>query len=197
MDDPALRRTSMKDLITQLSTVLAVIIGALVSFIFSQVSESSRQKRLRRTRWDTDVLNSYIEFSNTGTKFAALAMQMCAGRGFTTYGRAIPPDENLERLATLEAQLQEKWNILILLGSTEVLTKAEQIRHALWRLEWFARGDLTDNDEFIETNLQLDDCRDNLIRAARLDLGIAKGDLPAFTFPPQWTVDHLSKNKGI
>jgi hypothetical protein len=177
----------MASLGTQLATILAVFVGAAASFAFSQLAERFRWKRESSERWDEKALDVYIDYVNSTGRFEILATRMIAARGLDTHGSA-PVDLTVgaDDLARAESDLTERWASLLLLAPTDVISAAQRWRHAIWHIEWFARGLLNDETEYAIAAEEVDAARDSFIDAARSDLRLTKGPLPAIVFPPEW-----------
>jgi hypothetical protein len=177
----------LNDLTTHLTTILAVIVGAATSFTFTYISDRHRWRRAKSERWDRAALDTYLNFVNRIGSFVVLAHRMAAGRGFDTHESVpVDPVASNEALAAIDGKLTEDWNALMLLAPAELVTAGQSWRHAAWRLEWIARGLLSEPAEYRLASQELAEARDRFMELARQDLSVSKGPLPVIEFPPPW-----------
>jgi hypothetical protein len=184
------------DLGVQLITIFGVVVGAAVSFVFSQLADRSRWKRQRAERWDEKLLLSYVEFAQAATEHTWLASRIAASRGIETHSHPLDPSAGLEQLAQAEIILAAKWHSVLLLGNTETITAAQEWRESAWHLEWFARGLLADQAEWQSADRESELARERFCSSARRDLNISPEAVPAYKWPPLWQQEALLRRDG-
>jgi hypothetical protein len=180
---------SLVALVQQLPVLVGVAMGALASFLATSAVERARWRRLRETRWDEKRVDAYGEFADVLQRHAMLSQRIVAARGLDLDAQPLSPEEGLGQLAAVEADRGAKWQKVLLLGDAKTVVVGQNWQVEVWRAEWFARGLLTDPDEWKKTRVALTACRFKFYDSARGDLGII-GSLPppgpaAEIFPPE------------
>ncbi|MDY0816174.1 hypothetical protein [Kitasatospora purpeofusca] len=149
-------------MITQIVTLVGVLLGALTSFVATGWAERVKHRRLMDTRWDERKLDTYVQYATCVKEIAAVAKRAVDAEAGST-ARA-------EFLATMEqAEIQRSalFETLVLLASPAAVEAAKAVNVALWESEIAARGraDVPDGAALVE-----------LLNAyhsqARLDLGV-------------------------
>ena len=160
-------------------TLAAVVAGALLSFVTTRLTDRSRWQREESHRWDPTRLDAYREFASALLNFNNIAWQITAALGLPSSGQPLDPATGLPALAAAESEISVQWQKMLLLGSPDAILAARTWRHESTRLECFARQILKDSDEF---KLAMQDrrlARTRFYAAARADLGITSGEIPA------------------
>jgi hypothetical protein len=158
----------------ELSALVGVVIGAVLSFAATYVSERATWFRNQAVRWDERRLSAYADYSNAVKDVVALACRIAAGRGFdTTYEPLDPGPENLAKLAEAAARRTVASETLRLLTDAETMMAAtEMTRHAS-RLEGFARGsNRSGTPDWHGTYARYEEARDEYITCARRSLKV-------------------------
>lgn len=168
---------SLVALVQQLPVLVGVAMGALASFLATSAVERARWRRLRETRWDEKRVDAYGEFADVLQRHAMLSQRIVAARGLDLDAQPLSPEEGLGQLAAVEADRGAKWQKVLLLGDANTVVVGQNWQVEVWRAEWFARGLLTDPDEWKKTRVALTACRFKFYDSARGDLGII-GSLP-------------------
>lgn len=113
----------------QLITLLGVTLGALASFVSTRLVDRSRWQREEGLRWDTKRLDCYSEFSAAIMRYINIGYRMAASVGLPTYVEPLNADAGTPALAAAEADLSLYWAQLLILGSPEVITAAQEWRN--------------------------------------------------------------------
>jgi hypothetical protein len=82
--------------------------------------------------------------------FINIAYRITAGLGFPASVQPIDTATGLTDLAAAEDELSIKWEQILMLGSPEAITAAQEWRHEASHLEWFARGKRNDPAEYMK-----------------------------------------------
>jgi hypothetical protein len=163
----------------QLITLLGVALGALASFVSTKLVDRGRWQRDERTRWDTKRLECYSEFSAAIMRFINTEYRLAAGFGLPAAVEPLDAETGFPALATAEAELSIFWAQLLILGSPEVISAAQNWRNEAWHLESFARGHRKNPAEFAAAAEQRREARRRFYAAVRADLGVMADDIPA------------------
>ena len=104
-------------------------------------------------------------------------------------------DEALAKLGTLADDRTEKWEMVLLLGNPGTIATARTWHRRVWEIEFFARVERTDADQYDALQEQVDALQEQVdadrtrfYEAARHDLGISSGEVPRggrWDAPPQ------------
>ncbi len=183
--------------ITQILTMLGVILGAITSFIATRLLDRGRWQREEALRWDTRRLECYSEFAASIKRHITITRRLCANLGLPTTDQPLDTTTGLAALATVGEDLTVKWEQVLMLGSPDAITAARYWRHAAWRLEWFARGLRDDATEFRQANEEIGVDRKRFYAAVRADLGIVSSELPETDLPPAWRPPPDTSATGI
>ncbi|MFD0402032.1 hypothetical protein ACFVHI_28570 [Kitasatospora sp. NPDC127121] len=149
-------------MITQIATLVGVLLGAITSFVAIGWAERAKHRRLMAARWDERKLDTYVQYATCVKEIAAVAKRAVDAEAGST-ARA-------DFLATMEqAEIQRSalFETLVLLASPAAAAVAKAVNAALWESEIAARGHagVPDGSVLIE-----------LLNAyhsqARLDLGV-------------------------
>jgi hypothetical protein len=165
----------------QLLTLLAVALGALASFVSTRTLDRSRWRREEALRWDIKRLEAYSEFGIAILDFINIAWRISASHGFPTGAEPLDSEVGLPAMAEAESKLSVQWEKILLLGSPEAIKAADNWRNEAWHLEAFARQSLSDPAEFTKATQDRRAARRRFYSAARADLGIVSGEIPAGT----------------
>ncbi|MGX8903945.1 hypothetical protein ACR820_01460 [Streptomyces netropsis] len=134
-------------------------------------------------------LNAYAEYAHTVKELSIRYTQLAIARGVTTGSTSLEPTDGvLEELAAAKAHRSALAETLWLLGDVDSNTAAVKLNHALWHLEWLARGiPTTGIATWPEAYLDFRKARKDFPQAARCDLGVPGAriahDVP---WPPPW-----------
>ncbi|MCB5183043.1 hypothetical protein [Streptomyces antimicrobicus] len=155
-------------MITQIVTLVGVVIGALTSFLAATAAERARHRRALATRWDERKLETYIEYASCVKEISGTAKRARqAGEG---------TEERQTHLAAMEAaELRRSvlFETLVLLASPAAVEAAHAVNLVLWEQEIATR-----RNEDTTADATLVDLMNAYHEQARLDLGIPRGALP-------------------
>ena len=174
---------------SQALPLVGVAIGAAVSLMVSAVNERTKWRRQQSVRWDERRLNAYAEYAHAVKELSNRYKRLAIARGVTTGSVPLEPTYAiLEELAAAEAHRSALAETIWLLGDVDANTAAVKLNHALWHLEWLARGiPTTGVATWAEAFLEFREARKEFLKAARLDLGV-QGTQPTHDvpWPPPW-----------
>jgi hypothetical protein len=164
--------------ITQLITVLAVLVGALATFVANRQIERSRWQREERFRWDTKKLECYYEYANAIMQYINIGYRVSAGQGFATGVQPMERPDALKALDTAEAEHRIQWVKISMIGGPNVIAAAGKWNHQAWRLQQFAHGKSSSQAEFDQATQERRRAEGCFYNAVRADLGIVSRDFP-------------------
>lgn len=173
------RSRTMASWAVQIITLLAVALGALASFVSTRAIERSRWRREEMLRWDTKRLECYSDFSAAMIRFITVGDRIAAGLGLPAVVEPLDRKSGLPALASAEADLSLYWTQLLILGSPEVVTAAQDWRNQAWLAESFALGHQSGAIEFEAVLQSRREARGRFYGTVRADLGVTSGDIPA------------------
>ena len=148
--------------ITQIVTLVGVLLGALTSFVATGSAERVKHRRLMAARWDERKLDAYVEYATCVKEIAAVSKRAVDAEAGST-ARA----EFLAAMEQAEIRRSALFETLVLLASPAAVEAAKAVNAALWESEIAAREPtgVPDGSVLIE-----------LLNAyhsqARLDLGV-------------------------
>ena len=169
----------MTDLVQALPTLIGVVIGALASYLATTANERARWKREQLTRWDENRAQVYAEYGTAVKSQYELCKRVAAARGIPTTAEPLEPGRGIDQLARIESKRAAKFERVLLMGSPDTVTAARTWHRAVWDLELFARGVHDDPVEWRATDDAAMEARTWFYNAARQDLGVMSGQLPA------------------
>ncbi|MFJ6776876.1 hypothetical protein ACIQOV_38980 [Kitasatospora sp. NPDC091257] len=121
-------------MITQIVTLVGVLLGALTSFVATGWAERVKHRRVMATRWDERKLDTYVQYATCVKEVAAVAKRAVdADAGSTARAEflATMEQEEIRRSALFET--------LVLLASPGAVEAAKAVNVALWESEIAAR----------------------------------------------------------
>jgi hypothetical protein len=170
----------MSSWITQLITLLAVVVGALATFVSNRITDRNRWRREERFRWDNKKLECYYEYANALMQYVNIGFRVSGGRGLP--GRHVQPISNipdaLQALDAAEAENRIQLVKISMIGSPNVIAAARKWRHQALLLEQFARGLREGQAGFDQAGQTRRQAEDSFYEAVRADLGIVSRDFP-------------------
>jgi hypothetical protein len=157
----------------QLPALLGVMIGAVLSYAFTSLSERGRWKRGMSIRWDERRLNAYVEFANALKASANIVVLILAGNGVLTANRTLPELEGLAMLSDAEGERSLKFDSVLMIGDTATIASATEVSRQVWRLHSFAPGEQPINEEIsAEAYEKYRLARVEFYHAARKSMGV-------------------------
>jgi len=177
---------SMNTLLQSLPALIGATLGALGSYIVTYSNERYRWQRTRASRWDERRLLAYVDYGSSIRRMNHLSARIAAARELPGSGEPLPVEEGLVLLAAAEADRAERWQAVLILGHPKTIRTGHDVNRWAWTLEWFARGKLHGQREWNYAWKAAHDARDSFFNCARVDLGIAGGDLPKRDWSKEW-----------
>ncbi|MBB4909741.1 hypothetical protein [Actinophytocola algeriensis] len=170
---------------SQLFTLLGVVLGAAATYSVTALNERTRWRRAQEARWDDRRVNSYIDYANAVKNCVHVSSRMVAFRGLPAGGQPLDPETGLAQLAEAEHERSVKWESIQLLGSNSVIEAGRAWHQVAWRLEKIARGGPADDHDVVAVFTAHNEARGEFFRCARADLGLRehKISVPVATGP--------------
>jgi hypothetical protein len=132
-------------MVTQLVTVLAVLLGAAASYLATSAMERTRHKRDLSERWVERKLDAYMSYLSDVKQMRAIARRILHDTGLDpNLPISLSREEGLPLLAEAEAHRSVSAERVLLVGNEDVITALHALNKAVWKIEWFAR-ELIDN----------------------------------------------------
>jgi hypothetical protein len=167
-------------LLSQVLVLVGVIIGALGSYLATAVTERARWKRALDSRWDDRRIEAYAMYAQSVKQMIYIAGRIAAGRGLGSDAEPLEPtQENLDLLASAEAERARQWETVLLVGHPQTVAAGRNWHEHAWRLEWYARARITGSKSDWQTaRAAVDAARHAFYESARSDLSVSGGSLP-------------------
>jgi hypothetical protein len=163
----------------QWPTLVAVVVGAVLSYLASGLTERGRWRRQLSVRWDERRLTAYVDYANTAKQIALVSSRMLSARGFVGSIRPIDHSEGVDLLSQAESDRSVKYEALLLLGDTATIGSAQALNETLWTLEAYATGDATvDAEVWSEAFARYRRARARFYQHARANMGVHHADIP-------------------
>lgn len=125
----------------QLPVLIGVVIGAILSFGASYLTERVRWTRSQTVKWDERRLTAFADYADAVKQVVMISNRICAGRGLATTAQPLKPNANsFAELAAAEHQRTISAETLRLLTDTETDAAAREMTQCAWRVERLARG---------------------------------------------------------
>jgi hypothetical protein len=165
---------------SQLLVLAGVIIGALASYLTTAATERARWKRALDSRWDDRRVDAYASYAQALKDEISISSRLAAGRGIAVNSRQLSTTEdNVELLASAGIKRAAAWETVLLLGHPDTVEAARNWHETVWRLEGFARGEITGSlEDWEEARSEVNRARSSFYESARKDLQVRGGDLP-------------------
>ncbi|GAA5006686.1 hypothetical protein [Streptomyces siamensis] len=121
-------------MISQIVTLVGVLVGALTSYLSVTMAERARHRRTMATRWDQRKLDTYIEYAACVKEVAdASKHSRLAEEGSETHKEFIASMEEGER------RRSALFEALLLLADPPAIEAAHGVNIALWEMVKLAR----------------------------------------------------------
>src|SRR5580704_9464971 len=162
-------------MVTQLITLLAVLVGAASSYLASSAMERTRYRRDLSERWTERKLDAYMSYLSDVKEMRVIARRILHDTGLDpNLPIPLPREEGLLLLAETEAHRSVSAERVLLVGSKETITALHALNKAVWRIEWFARGlvDNTDTDAWKQASSEYALAINNFQECARSDVRV-------------------------
>jgi hypothetical protein len=126
----------------QIVTILAVVVGAAISFLGTLTIERHRRRAKRAERWSELQLQAFSRYVANAQRVVAIARTMVLG---------LPGDEGSRDIrAELEVAHMERAisaEDVRLFGSPAIVEAAYRLNRSVWQLQDFARGEQAWDEE--------------------------------------------------
>jgi len=157
-----------------------VVVGALASYLTTAAIERARWKRTHDSRWDDRRVEAYASYAQAVKDIISISSRIHAGRGSAADSWALSPtQDNLELLASAGIKRAAAWETVLLLGHPNTVTAARNWHESVWRLERWARGQVTDeHEDWEKARSEVNRTRSLFYESARKDLQVSGGALP-------------------
>lgn len=172
-------------MIAQVFTLLGVMVGAISSYVVSTLGEQARYRREVTSQWTQRRLESYVQYLNDVKYMSIVARRVAAGVGLDDHAPPLSQQEGLPLLAEAETRRSSTGEMVALMSDRETVVSMRKLNQTLWRLEWFARGLLKDEDRqsWKQSVREYDAALENFGGCVRRNLGISGEYLTRDSFP--------------
>ncbi len=147
------------NLAVQAITLIAVVFGAITSFIATSLNDRRRFQQNQSQQWADKKLESYVAYLESVKEMNQLSRRIAAARGVGQRVHELRAKDGLPLLAAAEAARANASERVALIGGASTVAAIRNLNREVWRLEWIARGKLTPNAEEWEA------CNQSLVRA--------------------------------
>jgi hypothetical protein len=184
-----------------LLALAGVIIGAGLTFAFSTLGEVRRERWALRREWREKKLQAFGDYIAAVKRLRDIAQRMAAAVGLDDQAPPLARASGLEALAEANMARSASFETVNLIAGKEVIEAGREVNRAIWRLEWFARGDLddTDRDGWLAGYRAYHAAINNFHERARFELGITDEFSPRSTEESprvQYERDRLNRRPG-
>jgi hypothetical protein len=169
----------MSGITQQLPALLGAVVGAAATYLAGAFTERARWRREQSSRWDDKRAQAYSEYGYAVKNVYVQCLRIAGSRLRSGPGDPVRHEEALAQLDVLTDDRTARWETVLLLGSPEAITAARAWHRRVWHVELFARGVRTDPGEYGSVIQQVIADRSRFYEAARRDLGITSGSVPA------------------
>jgi hypothetical protein len=174
----------------QLSTVAAVGLGGVLTYIATYARDRRRTRDESTARWAQLRVGAYSEYLSAAQLVVAVARRLaliCPGQG----GRSDDANADLRDLESAHVRRALATESVRLVGSLDLVRAVDQLNQCVWRLQEMARGDAAWNaDSWRLAYMGYLDAMFVAQKRAREELQVP-GTLPDPPNPPSW---HFSRN---
>ncbi|WP_155123440.1 MULTISPECIES: hypothetical protein [unclassified Actinoplanes] len=129
-----------------LIALAGVLIGAILSYVFSLKGERRRERWALDREWRERRLQTYSEYVSDVKRMKSIAARIAAGLGLDDQSPPLDRETGKNVLAEANMARGNSFETLALMGDQALVEAARALNRAVWRLEWFARGLLDDTD---------------------------------------------------
>jgi hypothetical protein len=173
-------------MVIQLITLLGVIVGAASSYLAGSAMERTRYRRDLDQRWTERKLDAYVTYLSDIKKMRAIARRILHDTGIdASLPVGLTKEEGLPLLGEAEANRSVSAELVLLVGSKEVIDALHVLNRAVWRIEWFARGliDNADAEAWRQASSEYAAAINSFQECARRDVHVPGSYVPRGTLP--------------
>jgi hypothetical protein len=161
-------------LAVQLPALIGVVIGGVVSFAGSALSERFRWKRDVQREWSQRRFEAYRELIHVAHVQVGAARSLATTRNLLEGPPPVSVEDGSKEIADSDRRLALAYETVQMLGDEQVGRAAHAFRSTIWQLSDYARGVIdADATEWEKAYKRYRMSRDNFHAAIRHDLGIA------------------------
>jgi hypothetical protein len=163
--------------LSQLMSLLGVIVGAGMTYWVGVASERRRWKREFSVRWDASRLLAYVEYGYALKNVLDTALRVANDLGYHNHGTPLSQEEGIPLIAALESERASKWEKVLLLGSSKSIEAGRNWHRVVWDIQEVVRGRTVSADEWSSLYRSMAVSRDTFYNCTRSELGIP-GEVP-------------------
>lgn len=173
----------------QLTTLLAVVVGAGGSYATTALTERKRWHRTQTERWHEKKFEVYARYGNALKEQIWISQRIGAALGYANVVDPLEPAPGLQLLAEAEARRASLWESVLLVGDAETVVAARSWHEAIWTLELHVREQSREADKWARDAQRVSQRRDAFYACARRELGVAGPPPPSGNWPREWRHD--------
>ncbi|MFC5220725.1 hypothetical protein [Streptomyces coerulescens] len=160
-------------LAVQLPALIGVVIGGLVSFAGSAMSERFRWKREVQREWSQRRFEAYRELIHVAHVQVGAARSLATTKNLLEGPPPVSIEDGVKEIADSDRRLALAYETVQMLGDERVGQAAHAFRSTIWKLSDYARGVIeVDATEWERAYKRYRISRDKFHAAIRSDLGI-------------------------
>jgi hypothetical protein len=166
--------------ITQLFTLLGVLIGAASSYVAQWLGDRAGSRRETVKRWEERKLDAYCRYVNDVKDVALHSREVAGMHSFRDSGTTVASGESLGMLDEAELRRELSTELLTLIAGDQTILAYRKLNRAVGRLEWFARGVPPDVQpaEWAQAFEEYEEAFDAFYTCVRDELGVPSPYLP-------------------
>jgi hypothetical protein len=166
--------------VSQIVTIVAVVVGAGMSYLVTALGDRSRDRREVARSWVDRKLVAYTRYSDDAKSLAMVARQIAADLGLHDAApEAAGERDMLAALSEAELRRSASYEAVKLLGDTGTLRATRELNETVHRLEWIASKKLHPTTAQWDRSWQLyAEAAEEFRRNVRAELGIPGSLLP-------------------
>jgi hypothetical protein len=121
----------MSALLEQLPTLIGVMLGALMSYGASALTERSTWRRAQAARWDERRLQAYADYAAALKTEIRLCLRMATSLNLATSTHPLAPEAGVELLEEAEDRRSQLFENLLLLAQPSTIEAARKWQRAV------------------------------------------------------------------
>lgn len=174
----------MDTFFASLATVIAVVVGGLITFVTTWVLEKNRTARERAERWDVRRLDAFSAFARAVKEEVRILLRVAASFELART-RPLSVEEAVELHQMAEHERSMLFESLLLLADSDTIKAAQAWYYAAWDLQilLFANDARPSQADFDRLYAAANDARTRFHVAARMNLDILKNEPDPFRIP--------------
>ncbi|MBL1096082.1 hypothetical protein [Streptomyces coffeae] len=157
-------------MVTQVITLIGVLIGALASFLATAMAERAKFRREIATRWDERKLDAYVQYTSCIKEVLRAARTV-----FAAWEADQDPADGLAAMESAEAKRSVHFEGLVLLADEDAAEVAKRVNERTWAVLRLARDPGGGHGAPEEVGLAVIEALNDFHKAAKADLLIGRG----------------------